>query len=69
MRAAMGLEIGDNYRENPEFALQCITPVIEADKNETSSMLLPHAEAEGNWTEELLKPWGKLARNSIRRGN
>ena len=30
VRAAMGLEIEDNYRENPEFALQCITPVIEA---------------------------------------
>lgn len=30
IRAAMGLEIEDNYRENPEFALQCMTPVIEA---------------------------------------
>ena len=37
-----------------------------SDKNETCSMLLPRAEAEGNWTEDLLKPWGKLARNSIR---
>lgn len=40
-----------------------------SDKNETCSMLLPRASSEGNWTEELLKPWGKLARNSIRRGN
>lgn len=30
VRAAMGLEIDDNYRENPEFALKCITPVIES---------------------------------------
>ena len=39
-----------------------------SDKNETCSMLLPRAKAEGNWTDDLLKPWGKLARNSIRRG-
>ena len=39
-----------------------------SDKNETCSMLLPRAEAEGNWTDDLLKPWGRLARNSIRRG-
>jgi endoglucanase len=37
-----------------------------SDKNETCSMLLPRAEAEGNWTDDLLKPWGKLVRNSIR---
>ncbi|HLP05448.1 MAG TPA: glycoside hydrolase family 5 protein [Paludibacter sp.] len=30
IRAAMGLEIEDNYRENPQFALQCMAPVIEA---------------------------------------
>lgn len=30
IRAAMGLEIEDNYRENPQFAMQCMTPVIEA---------------------------------------
>jgi len=40
-----------------------------SDKNETCSMLLPRAASEGNWTEALLKPWGKLACNSIRRGN
>jgi endoglucanase len=39
-----------------------------SDKNETCSMLLPRASSEGNWSEELLKPWGKLARNSIRKG-
>lgn len=30
VRAAMGVEIEDNYRENPDFALQCMTPVIES---------------------------------------
>lgn len=30
VRAAMGLMIEDNYLENPEFAMQCMTPVIEA---------------------------------------
>ncbi len=30
VRAAMGVKIEDNYLENPEFALQCITPVVEA---------------------------------------
>lgn len=37
-----------------------------SDKNETCSMLLPRASADGNWTEDLLKPWGRLARTSIR---
>lgn len=37
-----------------------------SDKNETCSMLLPRASSGGNWTEDLLKPWGRLARNSIR---
>lgn len=40
-----------------------------SDKNETCSMLLPRSSSDGNWTEELLKPWGRLARNSIRNGN
>ena len=30
IRAAMGIMIEDNYLENPEFAMQCMTPVIEA---------------------------------------
>ena len=30
VRAAMGILIEDNYLENPKFAMQCITPVIEA---------------------------------------
>jgi len=30
LRAAMGIEIEDNYLENPEFALQCIETVVDA---------------------------------------
>lgn len=37
-----------------------------SDKNETCSMLLPRASSKGNWTTDVLKPWGKLARESIR---
>ena len=30
IRAAMGILIEDNYLENPDFAMQCMTPVIES---------------------------------------
>ena len=40
-----------------------------SDKNETCSMLLPRAPSTGNWTDDLLKSWGKISRESIRRGN
>ena len=30
VRAAMGIMIEDNYLENPQYALQCMTPVIES---------------------------------------
>lgn len=40
-----------------------------SDKNETCSMLLPRASSEGNWSDELIKPWGKLTRQTIRLRN
>ena len=40
-----------------------------SDKNETCSMLLPRASTEGNWTDDLIKSWGKISRESIRKGN
>ncbi len=40
-----------------------------SDKNETCSMLLPRASSKGNWTEDLLKPWGKLSRQYITEKN
>ena len=36
IRAAMGIQIDDNYLENPDFALKCITQVVDAAiKNDT----------------------------------
>lgn len=40
-----------------------------SDKNETCSMLLPRAASTGNWTPDIIKPWGKIARESITRVN
>ena len=36
-----------------------------SDKNETCSMLLPRAKSCGDWTDDLIKPWGKMARKAI----
>ncbi|MHB9055188.1 MAG: glycoside hydrolase family 5 protein [Paludibacteraceae bacterium] len=40
-----------------------------SDKNETCSMLLPRASSFGNWTDDLLKTWGKMSRSAIRERN
>lgn len=40
-----------------------------SDKNESCSMLLPRAKATGDWTDDLLKTWGKISRESIRKAN
>jgi len=40
-----------------------------SDKNESCSMLLPRASAFGNWTEDLLKVWGKQSRKDITEKN
>ena len=40
-----------------------------SDKDETCSMLLPRAKATGNWTNDLIKPWGKLVRNTLLKYN
>lgn len=40
-----------------------------SDKNETCSMLLPRAKATGQWTDDLIKPWGKMVRETLRRYN
>ncbi len=36
-----------------------------SDKDETCSMLLPRAKATGNWTDDLIKPWGKLVKATL----
>ena len=40
-----------------------------SDKNETCSMLLPRAKADGNWTDDVIKPWGKLVRKTLLKYN
>jgi len=40
-----------------------------SDKNETCSMLLPRAASKGNWEDDVIKSWGKMARESIRATN
>jgi endoglucanase len=40
-----------------------------SDKDETCSMLLPRAEKDGPWTDDLIKPWGKMARQTIMEKN
>lgn len=36
-----------------------------SDKDETCSMLLPRAKADGKWTPDLIKPWGKMVRSTL----
>lgn len=38
-----------------------------SDKNETCSVLLPAAGSKGNWKEKVIKKWGKVAREYLRK--
>jgi len=40
-----------------------------ADKNETCSMLLPAASTTGDWSDEVIKEWGKICRKTIKELN
>ena len=40
-----------------------------SDKNESRSMLLPRAKATGNWSKDLIKPWGRIVRETLRKKN
>lgn len=40
-----------------------------SDKDETCSMILPRAKATGNWTDDLIKPWGKLVKAALTKYN
>lgn len=40
-----------------------------SDKDETCSMLLPRAKATGDWTDSLIKPWGKLVKQTLKKYN
>jgi len=37
-----------------------------SDKDESCSMLIPRASSNGNWTDDVLKKWGKITRQMIR---
>lgn len=38
-----------------------------SDKNETCSMLTPAATSEGPWPDEVIKPWGSIVRDWIKK--
>jgi len=38
-----------------------------SDKDETCSMLTPEASSEGPWSDEVVKEWGKIVKNWIRK--
>ena len=40
-----------------------------SDKDETCSMILPRAKATGDWTPDLIKPWGKLTKETLTKYN
>jgi endoglucanase len=37
-----------------------------SDKDESCSMLIPRASSYGHWTDDVLKKWGKITRQTIR---
>jgi len=36
-----------------------------SDKDESCSMLIPRASSFGNWTDDVIKKWGKIARQTL----
>ena len=40
-----------------------------SDKDETCSMLLPRANATGTWTDDLIKSWGKMVKQALKKYN
>jgi len=40
-----------------------------SDKDETCSMLIPKAKSTGQWTEDVIKPWGKMVRETMKKYN
>jgi endoglucanase len=40
-----------------------------SDKDESCSMLIPRASANGKWTDDVIKKWGKITRSSIIENN
>lgn len=40
-----------------------------SDKNETCSMLLPRASKDGRWKDDVIKPYGRMVRENLRKYN
>lgn len=40
-----------------------------SDKNETCSMLIPRAKKGGQWTDDVIKPYGRIVRSNLRKYN
>lgn len=60
IRAAMGIKIEDNYLENPNFALSCIEPVVEAAINNGVYVIIDW-HAHEMYTEQAKAFFGRMA--------
>jgi len=60
VRAAMGVKIEDNYLENPDFAYQCIEPVIKAAIKKGIYVIIDW-HAHDMYTAEATKFFGGMA--------
>ena len=61
IRAAMGIMIEDNYLENPTYALQCMTPVIESAIKQNVYVIIDwHSHVTK--TEEAKAFFGQMAK-------
>jgi len=61
IRAAIGQHIEDNFQENPEFAMQCLTPVVEAAIKQNIYVIIDW-HSHKLMTEEAKQFFGEMAR-------
>ena len=65
VRVAMGIQIEDNYLENPEFAKQCIEPVVKAAIKQGIYVIMDwhahkmHTEEARQWFGYFAQKYGK----------